>query len=111
MVSEVVIKIVFFGLIILAVSLEVVGDILFKKWTIETKNILLISGLMIYFVGTIFWAFSLKYDYLSRAVSVFTILNLIVVVLVGVVMFNENLSLLNKIGVLLGIVSIVLLQI
>ena len=111
MVSAAVFKYVFFALIILAVALEVIGDILFKKWSIESKNVLLAVGLLIYFIGTIFWAISLKYEMLSKAISVFTILNLIVIALVGVVMFKENLSLVNKIGIGLGILSIILVEI
>jgi len=97
-------------LIGLAVALEVMGDIYFKKWSLESKNALLIIGLLIYFIGTIFWAISLKYEYLSRAISIFTILNLVVVSLVGVLYFKENLSLLNKIGISLGILSVLLME-
>jgi len=86
------------------------GDIYFKKWSLESKNALLIIGLLIYFIGTIFWAISLKYEYLSRAISIFTILNLVVVSLVGVLYFKENLSLLNKIGISLGILSVLLME-
>ncbi|MDD5416500.1 MAG: SMR family transporter [Candidatus Aenigmarchaeota archaeon] len=103
-------KIMFFILILLAVALEVAGDIFFKKWSIENKNILLLLGISIYFIGSIFWAFSLKYEYLSKAITLFTVLNLIVVILVGALFFKENLTLMNKLGILLGIVSIILLE-
>lgn len=105
------VKSIFFGLIGLAVVLEVISDILFKKWAIDGKNILLYLGLLIYCAGTIFWAVSLKHEYLSKAVSVFTILNLIIVVIVGVLYFQENLSLANKIGIGLGILSVILIEI
>ena len=111
MTSEIHIKSIFFGLVILAVFLEVIGDVLFKRWTLENKNILLIIGLIIYFIGTIFWAISLRYEYLSKAISVFTILNLIIVVLVGVIIFKEDLSLINKIGIGLGVISVILIEI
>ncbi len=104
-------KFIFFGLISLAVALEVTGDIFFKKWSLGTKNILLYVGLLVYFIGTIFWAISLKYEYLARAISVFTILNLIIIVLVGVLYFKEDLSLINKIGIGLGILSVILIEI
>ena len=104
-------KYIFFGLIALAVILEVAGDVFFKKWALEHKSLLLYVGLLIYFVGTIFWAISLKYDYLSKAISVFTILNLVAVVSVGVIYFNEDLSLVNKIGIGLGIISVFLIEI
>lgn len=104
-------KLIFFILILLATFLEIIADILLKRWTIQSKNILFIIGLVIYFIGTLFWAFSLKYENLSSAISIFTILNLIVIVLVGILVFGEELSLINKIGIALGIVSIILIEI
>jgi multidrug transporter EmrE-like cation transporter len=103
-------KIIFFSLIAAAVAFEVVADILLKKWSLENKNIMLIIGLALYFVGTVFWAVSLKYDLLSKAISIFTVLNLIVIILVGVFMFKENLSLINKIGLALGVLSIIFVE-
>jgi multidrug transporter EmrE-like cation transporter len=111
MVSEMVIKLMFFAMIFIAVSFEVVADVLFKKWAIGNKSTLLIVGLLIYFAGTVFWAISLKYEFLSKAVSVFTVLNLIVVVLAGVILFKEDLSLINKLGICLGILSVILIEI
>jgi len=111
MTSETALKFAFFGLIALAVALEAAGDIFFKKWSIDSKNILLYVGLFVYFIGTIFWAISLKYEYLSKAISVFTVLNLIIIALVGVLYFKEDLSLINKVGIGLGILSVVLIEI
>ena len=108
--AEMTLKFIFFGLIALAVVLEVIGDFLFKKWSVNNRNILLFTGLFIYFIGTIFWAISLKYEYLSKAISIFTVLNL-VVVLVGIIYFKEDLSFINKIGIILGITSVILLEI
>ena len=110
MASGLTIKLIFFGLVALAVALEVVGDILFKKWSLDSRQALLYLGLLIYFIGTIFWAFSLRYEYISKAISVFTVLNLIIISLVGVLYFNEHLSLLNKIGLGLGILSVILIE-
>ena len=98
-------------MVILAVALEVAGDIFFKKWAIESKGVLLYIGLLIYFIGTIFWAISLRYEYLSKAISVFTVLNLVIVSVVGILYFKEDLSLINKIGIGFGILSIVLIEI
>lgn len=105
------VKIIFFILILLAVIIEVVADILLKKWAIANKNLFLILGLIIYFIGTIFWAFSLKYEFLSKAGVVFTILNLILIVLAGVFLFGDKLSITNKLGILLGMISIILIEI
>jgi len=111
MASGLTLKFIFFGLIMLGVVLEVTGDIFFKKWALENKNVLLYAGLLIYFVGALFWALSLKYEYLSKAISIFTVLNLIIAVLAGVILFKEDLTLLNKVGIGLGILSVILIEI
>ena len=101
----------FLLLIIFAVGFEVVADILFKYWSINARQSLLILGVVLYSIGTVVWAFSLKYEYLSKAITVFTLLNLIIIVLAGVLVFKENLSLTNKIGIVLGLVSVILIQV
>ncbi|MEK6863891.1 MAG: EamA family transporter [Nanoarchaeota archaeon] len=109
--SPAAVKATFFILIAATVILEVIADVLFKKWTIGSRNLYLGIGLFIYFAGTVFWAFSLKYEFLSKAISVFSILNLVIIVLVGVFMFNEHLSLINKIGIALGVLSVIFIEI
>lgn len=109
--SEIFLKFAFFGLIALAVALEAVADVIFKKWSIDGKFLMFLLGMTAYTIGTVFWAISLKYDYLSRAISVFTVLNLIIITLVGVLFFKEDLSFVNKIGIVLGTISVILIQI
>lgn len=104
-------KFVFLGLLLLAVTLEVIADVLFKKWSIDGKNAALAIGLLLYFIGTIFWAVSLRHEFLTKAISIFTIINLIAVVLVGFLYFKEDISLTNKIGIVLGIISVILIEI
>lgn len=103
-------KLVFFGLVALAVALEIAADILLKKWSIESRTAFLAIGLLVYFIGTVFWAVSLKYEHLSKAISLFTIFNLMCIALVGVFYFKEDLSLTNKIGIALGLVSVFLIE-
>lgn len=103
-------KIFFYIFIFLAVLLEMAGDIFLKKWVGDNRNIVLIIGLAVYFLGTIFWALSLRHEYLSKAISIFTVLNLVVVALVGVLYFKEHLSCINKVGIVLGVLSVILLE-
>lgn len=103
-------KILFFVLIALAVFLEIIADILFKRWSLTNKTSLIIVGMLLYATGTLFWAFSLKYELLSKAVVIFTLANLIAIVLTGVLLFNEHLSTANKLGIALGILSVFLLE-
>ncbi|HLD31772.1 MAG TPA: SMR family transporter [Patescibacteria group bacterium] len=108
--SEVTLKTAFFFLIILAAIFEASGDIILKKWATDQKQFLFVLGIITYLAATVIWAFSLKYEFLSKAISVITILNLIIVVLVGVLYFKEDLSIINKLGIGLGIISVILIQ-
>ncbi len=103
-------RVTFLILIALAVAFEVVADVLFKKWAMGNRALLLAAGLGLYFIGTIFWAISLRHDLLSRAITVFTVANLIAVVLVGVLVFGEQLTTIQKAGIGLGILSVLLLE-
>jgi multidrug transporter EmrE-like cation transporter len=100
----------FIVLILIGTTLEVVGDILFKKWSIEGKNILLVAGLLIYFAGAVPWALSLQHAEVSEAIVVFMVLNVIGVVLAGMFLFHETISDIQKVGIGMGILSIVLLE-
>lgn len=104
-------KSAFFLLILLAVAFEVFADILFKKWALTDRFVYIAIGTIVYIASTISWAFSLKYEYLSKAITVFSVLNLAILILVGVFFFKEDLSLWNKLGLLFGVASVVLLQI
>jgi len=99
----------FIYLVIGATLLEALADILFKFWTIDGQNFLLIIGVAIYTASTIVWAYSLKFEVLSKAITVFAVLNLILVILAGLVLFGDQLSLYSKIGIGLGIISVVLM--
>lgn len=90
-----------------AIVLEVVADVFLKQWTIANKLPTLLIGLAIYAIGTLLWALALRHQNLANAIVVFTIFNLIAVVLVGVYYFGEQLSFTNK----LGISSIIMLEI
>jgi multidrug transporter EmrE-like cation transporter len=108
--SPTTVKYLFFSLLAASLVFEVVADILLKKWSLNAKTWALVIGLGLYFIGTVFWAFSLRHEVLSKAVSIFTVLNLVLVVLAGVIVFDDHLTTANKIGVALGICSVILLE-
>ena len=99
----------FIFLIIGATILEAVADILFKFWTINGQNLLLLIGVAIYTASTLVWAYSLRFEILSKAITVFTVLNLVFVIIAGFILFGDQLSLYSKIGIGLGIISVVLM--
>lgn len=94
-------KLFFRSCIIVGVALEIAADVFFKQWTQSHKTIFIVIGCVIYAIGTVLWAFSLKYELLSKAVIIFTLLNLIGVLIIGIGIFHEKLSLINKAGLLL----------
>lgn len=101
----------FFILLVIVVSLlEVIGDILFKEWTIKDNKYFLLLGIVAYMIATTCWAFSLRFQSLSKAVVIFGVLTVIIGVLVGVLLYKEPLTNLNIIGIVLGLASIVLLE-
>ena len=104
------IKLLFWIFTLLGVSLEITGDVFFKTWVVGNKPLLMWVGFVIYAIGALFWALSLRYEMLSKAISIFTILNLVIVVLIGVIFFKENISIISKIGIVLGIISIMLIE-
>ncbi len=103
-------KSAFYILIFLAVFFEIIADVLFKYWSINAKNTFFVLGIILYSIGTVIWAYSLKYEDLSKAIIIFTIINLITITLVGMLIFKEQLSLVNKIGILVGIISVILIE-
>lgn len=104
-------KVIFFSLLITAVILEVIGDFYFKRWSLQNRAWMILIGFAFYALGSLFWAVSLRYELLSKAGIVFMLLNLVLIALIGVFYFNESLSIINKIGVALAIISVILLEI
>ena len=102
-------KLAFYSLLSVTILFEVVGDIFLKQWTRGNRSSVFMVGVALYVAATLFWAFSLRYDFLSRAISLFMVSNMLAVVLAGILIFGEQLSLANKIGIGFGVVSLILL--
>lgn len=100
----------FLVLVSIAAFFEAAGDIVLKKWSQESRNEIFMLWLLLYIIGIVIWGISLKYEFLSKAISVMTIINLIIVVLVWVLYFQDNLSIVNKVGIILGIISVILIE-
>ena len=100
----------FIALIGLAVVFEVVSDTFFKQWSNTDKLAWLIIGVVLYVASTVFWAFSLKHESLSKAIMVFTITNVVAVLAVGRWVFHESLSGRAMAGMRLGLIGLVLME-
>ena len=92
----------FWFLLISGALLESWADYLFKSG----RGLV---GYAVYSAGTLLWLFSLKYEGLAKAVSLFVCINVLVSVILGIVLLNETLTLPQWIGVGLSITAVVLL--
>lgn len=91
-------------------SVLTIGDIIMKKWVINNNMFLFISGLAIYLFGLIFLAYSFKYKNIAVASTIFVIFNIITLSIVSWFYFKETLSTYQLIGIILGISSVLFLE-
>lgn len=103
-------KFFFYILIFIVAILEIIGDIFFKEWTIQNKWPLLFAGVFSYLLATTAWAFSLKYSELFKAVLIFGIITTVAGIIVGLFIYKESVSYYGVAGIILGIISIILLE-
>jgi hypothetical protein len=107
----------YFFLILIGSLLECCGDLYFKKWAEERgefilqNHSLLLFGLFLYLIGSLAWVTSLKFGTLSRSIALFSVVNALVGVAFGVILFGEELSLRSWAAIALGAMSIILLEI
>jgi multidrug transporter EmrE-like cation transporter len=97
-------------LILGAGLLEIGGDFLLKLWADTERLSMGILGIFVYIIGIACWAFALKFSTLSSAVTMVTMVGLLLSVLIGVLYFGETLNGYQKLGVVLACVSIVLIE-
>lgn len=100
----------FYVLLAVAVLLESSADMLFRKSGISSNMPLYLFGLAVYVIGGACWGLSLQYREVSRGIIVFAMLNIIVVTVAGVLLFDEQLTLTNKLGILAGLCSVALIE-
>jgi multidrug transporter EmrE-like cation transporter len=91
-------------------SILTIGDLVMKKWVINDKTPLFVTGLAIYLIGLIFLALSFKYKNIAVASTIFVIFNIITLSIVSWFYFKETLNPFQIIGISLGISSIIFLE-
>jgi multidrug transporter EmrE-like cation transporter len=97
-------------LIIGAISLTA-GDILMKDWVNSSKGLFYVIGLLCYLIGMIFLAQSFKYKNIAIASLMLIFFNIIILYFVSWLWFKEPVSLLKSIGMILGLISVVIMEI
>lgn len=93
------------------VAFEVVADVLAKQFALNGKIVFAVLSLVGYVLANIAWLTSLRSGgTLSRGSVIFSALNGVVAVVLGLLVFHERASHYQLIGMALGIVAIVFLS-
>ena len=103
-------NLVFLRLILVATILETIADVCFRRWGLSNKAYFLIVGAVLYFSGSMFWAFSLRHETLSKGITIFVIANMLLDVIIGLAFLQEQINWLNFVGIILGVASLILIQ-
>lgn len=94
----------------LLIGFELVADILAKQWSLDKKIFLAVGALAAYLIANTFWLFALKNGSgLARGAVIFSISSAIVAIVLGVFLYKEEVSKIQMIGLILGLISIGLL--
>ena len=99
-----------FILLFIGGSVLTIGDVVMKKWVVNNNGFLFVGGLIIYLIGLVFLAYSFKYKNIAVASTIFVIFNVITLSLVSWFYFKETLTPFQIIGILLGLGSIIFLE-
>ncbi len=97
-------------LLIIGWGFITLGDIFFKKWSIENHISPYVIGMIFYCIGIVCFGFTLKEKNLAVASTILVTANTITIVLVSFFYFKEKFTLIQGIGIFLSIIAVVLLE-
>lgn len=101
----------FYWLIVSAIFFAV-GEFLSKKFSLDPKIYYVVLILFVYSLGVLAWLPAImQKNQLSIVGTIWSVLSLLITVVIGVLIFNEKLSLPGIIGIVFSVVAIVLLSI
>lgn len=86
------------------------GEFLSKKFSLNPKTSYVILILVVYSIGVLFWLPAiLQKNQLSIVGTMWSVMSLLLTILIGVLIFNEKLSLIGILGIIFAFISIILL--
>jgi small multidrug resistance pump len=98
------------GLLLIAASLELIGDLAFKWWAETDRWLGLVIGLTVYSLALVIFAWLLRRAELAVIFSLWVGVAAVLLALAGWWFFDEALSLRRLAGLALVVVGMVLLQ-
>jgi drug/metabolite transporter (DMT)-like permease len=105
----------FYGFLLLAVLLEGTADLMFRKWGLDRQKgsahwLMFAFSMAVYMSGAACWGLSLQFKDVSRAIVGFAVLNVVIVAFAGLVVFGEQLSFVNRLGIVMGMASLIMVE-
>ncbi len=86
---------------------ELIADVLAKQWSLHKGYALAAGALLGYLIGNSFWLFALKNGSgLARGSVLFSVASGIMALILGVVLYKEELTRIQITGLVLGLISI-----
>ena len=87
-----------------------IGDIFIKKWTIDNNVLNFLSGMALWIVALLLLAYTFKFMNVVSATFIEVLVNVITLVVADLLFFKDPITWLEIIGILLGMVSIYILE-
>ncbi len=87
---------------------DLAGTIFVKRWADDNDRSYLVAGLAFYFICSLCWAWSLRFECLTRASAIYPIYAMISGIILGVFWCKERITTINGIGIVFGLISIIL---
>jgi multidrug transporter EmrE-like cation transporter len=87
-----------------------IGDLFSGKWVKTDKKLFYALAFLFYIIGSIFLIYTYKSEDIVIATMVVEIINLVTLTLAGRFIFKENISKMEIIGIAIGLVALVILE-
>lgn len=87
-----------------------IGDLVMKKWVGNSSPLLYVIGLFFYLIGMVFLSQSFKLKNIAVASLMMVLFNIFTLLIASWFFYQEKLSVVQMIGIFLGLVSVVILE-
>ena len=89
---------------------EGVADVFAKDWSVKGGIWLAVLSLVSYLIANAFWLFALRNGSgLGKGAIIFSVSSAVIAVTLGLVFYHENVSRVQSVGILFGLVSLFLI--
>ncbi len=102
-------KIPVLALLVISATFTITGDVFAKYWSLNTRPLFFLLGVLFYSAGTIPFIPTLLREGLVVTAMIWSLISILGFIAVGIIIFKETLTTYQTIGAFLGIIALVLL--